>query len=527
MRRYLWKKKSSIRQPFLRRRWDDDTPYPMNDSTSIFQDTPQLELLGDIARAKKADIYLVGGFWRDYLLGRRELDFDFAVSKKAIEIARLFAGKTKGAFVILDKERGCARVVLRRKAKTAKAESHSPSDKSVGERKMIRPVIFDFADFRAPTIQKDLSHRDFTINTLCVDLAKFNKTQSLSEFLLDFKGGLRDLKAKKIKMVAVRSFREDPLRLIRAFSLRAALGFEIEKKTLAQIKKDRDLLAEVSYERIRDEFFKILAADRACDNLKAMDKIGLLERMIPQVRVMYHVPQGGYHHLDVWPHSLQAIAELEKILNEAKGNPELVSYLNEPLAADRPRFALIKLAALLHDIGKPQTKKIEGGRTSFHGHEWVGKKITSTIGRLLKLSRRERYALEDMVLWHLRPGYLSNFKKPTPRAVFRYFRDTKEEGLSILLLSLADQRATRGPLTTEYDQRHHEEIIKDLIKYHLEKKKEKPMVRLISGHDLIQKLKLKPGPIFAKILREVEEKQAMGDVLSKEEALALARTIAK
>ncbi len=107
--------------------------------------------------------------------------------------------------------------------------------------------------------------------------------------------------------------------------------------------------------------------------------------------------------------------------------------------------------------------------------------------------------------------------------IFRYFRDTKDEAVSILLLSLADQRSTRGPLTSEDDQRHHESIVRVLVKQYFEKKRQKPLVRLIDGNNLIRLLKLKPSPIFAKILRAVEEQQALQKIQTKQEALSFAK----
>ena len=139
------------------------------------------------------------------------------------------------------------------------------------------------------------------------------------------------------------------------------------------------------------------------------------------------------------------------------------------------------------------------------------------------LSTKERYALEDMVTHHLRPGYLANFKRPSDKAVFRYFRDAKEEAVSIVLLAMADQRSTRGPLTTAYDMEHHRAICLSLLKKYFIKKKEKPFVRLLNGHDLIVQLGLKPGPRFAVILGKVDEAQHLGQVTTKEQALALAR----
>ncbi len=473
---------------------------------SLLTDYPLLKAIQELSRKKKVAVYLVGGFVRDQVLGRACHDFDFAVAKDAVAFARLFARRIKGAFVLLDPENGCGRVA----------------------KKTGRDVTtFDFADFRAATLEKDLQHRDFTINTLAVRLDTLNDQDELRDVILDPKQGLRDLKSRRIRMVSVKAFREDPLRLLRAYSLRATLDFSVEHTTLRQVRKDRDLIVRAAAERVRDELFKILQSPRAAGNIRAMDKMGLLEKIIPQIAVMYGVPQGGYHHLDVWPHSLETLAQLEKVFKEFDRDAEISRYLDEVLGGTRTRRALLKLAALLHDIGKPETRKKEVNRISFHAHEQVGKRIVRTIARALKLSTRERMSLEDVVHRHLRPGYLSNFKSPSEKAVFRYFRDTKEEAASVALLSLADQRSTRGPLTTEEDQRHHEKICRHLVDRYFQKKKEKPFVRLITGDTLIKELRLQPSPLFGKILSQVEEAQAVGKVKTKEDAVDLAKSIVK
>lgn len=459
-----------------------------------------------MARKRRVSVYLVGGFLRDYLLSRPQTDFDFAVDRDAVQFARQFANTIKGAFVLLDDEHGCGRVV-----------------------KKIQGVAwtFDFADFRAKDLKNDIASRDFTINTLYADLGKIKEGDSLDEHIIDLKGARKDLKAKTIRMVSPQAFKDDPLRLMRVYSLQATLGFKIEPKTVRAIKSHVLLIRNVSLERVREELFKVLSSDSAFNTLRDMDKAGLLERVIPQVSVMFGVKQGGYHHLDVWKHSMEVLRQFELIVQDIKKDAELTGYVNEVVASNHRRLALIKLAAILHDIGKPETKKVEPGRTSFHGHEHVGRGITRLVSKHLKLSARERHILEDMVLHHLRPGYLSNFKRPTEKSIFRYFRDTKEEAVSILLLSLADQRSTRGVLTTEEDQKHHQKICLGLIKRYFDEKKKVPQIRLVTGKDLIKKLKLKPSPLFAKILKAVEEAQALGKISTKQEALALAARIAQ
>lgn len=475
---------------------------------SFLKDYPQLQIIRDIAGRRKVKVYLVGGFLRDHCLGNPKTDLDFAVEKGALDFARLFARRVKGAYVVLDQGRGCARVVKK-------------SDGKIW--------TFDFSDFRARSFRQDLTLRDFTINTLSVDLAKLNGPARLEDVLMDGKSGLKDLRAKRIRRVAVKAFRDDPLRLLRAFSLSAMLDFKVEPQTLAQIRREKNLLRGVSYERIRDEVFKILETERAAVTLKAMDKAGLLDKVIPQVKVMYHCAQKGtYHHLDVWPHSLEVVAQFDGVVREMQDNADVVEYLNGSLGGNRTRRALLKLAALLHDIGKPETRKEAGkGKLTFYGHERVGKNIVTHIARMLKLSTGERHALEDMVLWHLRPGYLSNFQKPSEKSIYRYLRDTRKEAVGILLLSLADQRSTRGPASTSRHEKNHERICLNVLKLYFDKKKEKPFVRLIDGYDLIKRLRLKPSPLIGKILAEVTEQQVLGKVKTKKEALALAKEIAQ
>ena len=465
---------------------------------------PQLHILQELAAKKRLRVYLVGGFLRDLWLGRSGTDIDFTVRANAIALARIFARRIKGAFVLLDAAHGCARVAKKQDSLL---------------------WTFDFADFRAKDIKGDMALRDLTVNALCADVSGIGPDDNLEKHILDVHGARRDFQRKVIRMVAPRAFKDDPLRLLRAFSVQAATGFKIEAKTLARIKKDVPLITGVSMERVREEMFKIFASPRAAAVLSAMDKIGLLAKVMPQITVMYGIKQGGYHHLDVWQHSLEVVRQLEQVLEEVKTDEQINAYLQQEIAGGHKRYALLKFAALLHDIGKPDTRKKEDTRITFHGHEHVGERIARAVTKHLKLSVKERYFLEDAVRRHLRPGYLSNFKRPTAKAIFRYFRDTKEEAAGIALLAIADQRSTCGSLTTAERSQHHLKICQMLIRKYFEVLEQKPLPRLLTGHDLIKVLKLKPSPLFAEILGKVQEAQALGKITTKQEALALARVI--
>ncbi len=462
------------------------------------------EIIQTLSRRRKLSVYVVGGFVRDWFLNRSGYDVDFTVSQDALGLARAFSRAIKGTFVLLDEEHPCGRVV---------------------KRKGRHLWTFDFSNLRAATIERDLRLRDFTINTLCINLGDIDENR-WDKNIIKPQGGLKDLKNKTVRMVATRAFVDDPLRLMRAFSLLAQLGFKIEAKTFKQIQKDVKLIHNVSMERIREEWFKALSSSRTFETIVMMYKAGLLQEVIPQLTVMEGVYQGGYHHLDVWRHSLEVVRQFEELM-EGTGEPFIKEYLQQEIAGGHQRYALLKFACLLHDIGKPDARQQGVGRMTFYGHEHVGAGITRLIAKQMKLSVKERHFLEDMVIWHLRPGYLSNFKKLSPRMVFRFLRDTKEEAVSVLLLSLADERATRGPLTTKAMHDHHRKICWDVIHRFIDAKNQKPLVRLITGHDLIRRLKLKPSPLFAKILTSVQEAQSLGKISTKVEAMAIAKKIAK
>ena len=467
-----------------------------------------LKEIYQLAKKRKAKLYLVGGVLRDILLGRdkENPDIDFCLKKGAINFGKIVAKEMKAGFVVLDKIHGCSRVVKRIKD---------------------RIYTLDFTDFRGRTLEKDLLHRDFTINAFALELGNVFGEEKLDAFVIDPYGGRQDLKSKIIRAVNQKGFDEDPLRILRAFSLAAIFDFKIDKETLKLIKLKRDQLSKVSYERIRDELFKIFDRPHSFDYLAWLDKLKILKIIIPEIEIMRGVKQGPYHHLDVWQHTLETVRQLEDLIQELKRNKEIQDYLDEVISSDRRRRALIKLGAILHDIGKPRAKRREDGKTKFHGHERIGLEISENIARCLKLSNDELDSLKKMVFWHLRPGYLADNEEITPRATFRYFRDTAQEGVSTLLISIADQRSTKGPLTSLESRIHHEKVVLELIKEYFRRRKEPKLVHLITGDDLIKKFKLPPSPLIGKILREIEELQAIGKIKTKKEALIIAKKFIK
>ncbi|MFC1674471.1 HD domain-containing protein [Candidatus Omnitrophota bacterium] len=461
-----------------------------------------------LARQRRVKLYLVGGYLRDALLKREkdDPDIDFCIKRGAVKFGRSIRRQVKAGFVVLDQEHGCCRLVKKLKGKVC---------------------TLDFTDFRGKTLDQDLLHRDFTINAMAAELGGVLKDVPAGDIFIDPCAGQKDLKAKLIRAANKKSFDEDPLRILRAFSLAAIFGFKIDKETLRLIKLKKKKLSRVSGERLRDELFKILDRPDAFKYLLQLDQLRILSILLPEIDRMRGVSQGPYHHLDVWKHTLESVRQLEILFRERGRNKDIRDYLNQSISAGRSRRALIKLGALLHDIGKPRAKRRRKGKTIFHGHERIGLKLSEDIARRLKLSNDEREALRKMVLWHLRPGYLADNETLTARARFRYFRDTAGEGVSTLLLSIADQRATRGRLTTSSSRVHHEETVLSLIREYFRRSREKKLPRLINGDQLIRRFRLSPSPIIGKILSGIEELQAIGKIKTRAQALKAAAILVK
>jgi len=303
----------------------------------------------NFAKSRKVKLYLVGGALRDLILlrSKENPDFDFCLKSGALKFGSKLAGQLKCAFVVLDEEHAACRLV-----KKINQENYT----------------FDLSDFRASTLEKDLLHRDFTINSMAVALGDVLEDEDLDKLIVDPYGARADLKARMIRMTGPGSFQEDPLRILRAFSFSCMLGFSLDPQTLRLAKKEKNKISSVSSERIREELFKILDSSRAYDSLVMLDKLKILEIIFPEIKPMRGIGQGPYHHLDVWQHTLETLSQFELILKWAKRTPRIDEYLQAEVAGFRKRSSLLKLACILHDIGKPAALRREKKKIIFHGH---------------------------------------------------------------------------------------------------------------------------------------------------------------
>ena len=475
-----------------------------------------LRKAGDFLVGRRVKAYLVGGFIRDTLLRRQTADIDIALAADAREITPPLANALGGKFVLLDKENGVCRV--------AAIDKKAPA----GGRWQL-----DFSGFKEG-IEQDLGRRDFTIDAIAADLAEVSGEDFT---LIDPFGGQADLKNKLIRAVADSAFEADAARLLRAARLAAELGFAIEEDTEALVKSQCRLIASVAGERLREELLRLLTVPHPERFLLHLDELGLISALFPELEGARGVEQPKEHHWDVFNHSLQTVIALDFVLHQGSWpyggdkvlaaipwSEELAGHFAGEVGSGSRRRTLLKLAALLHDICKPETKAVgEDGRTHFLGHAQKGAAAAADILERLRFSGKEAKLVETVIKYHLRPGQLSQEGMPTQRAIYRYFRDSGEAGIDTLYLSLADHLATRGPDLNMAGWEEHARLVEYVLARHSEQAERVVPAKLVDGHDLINIFGLKPGPVMGEILEAVREAQASAELTSREEALDFIR----
>ena len=480
-------------------------------STSRFHPTTFLmrstiDALKELFGSRGVSAYLVGGYLRDALLGSSSKDLDVAVNGDALSLGRELADLLCGSFVTLDQQRRIARVVL-------------PNDKA----------LVDISSMEG-SIEEDLARRDFTVDAMALSLDEAD-TLDWAEAIVDPFGGRSDLAQGLIRMVSPGVFTEDPARLLRAVRLASSMGFSIEKNTASTIGSSSDLLLQVSAERVRDEFLALLSLKGAKENLHCLDDLGLLCHIIPELETTRGVEQPKEHYWDVFEHTIQAVGAAEKVTADLDKDPltatlhwgqDMESYFNQVVSDGHNRRTLLKLGALFHDIAKPQTKATDSkGRTRFLGHTELGASMAGERLRALRLSARGVKGVCTMVEHHLRPTQMSQgLEPPTNRAIYRFYRDLDETANSVLYLSLADYLAARGPMVETEDWQRRVDLVNYVLAEANRERSPERKERLVTGHDLIETFGLEPGPLFRRLLEGLEEAQAVGDIQTREEALA-------
>ena len=464
--------------------------------------------LRDYFGARGLLAYLVGGIVRDTLLGRKTEDIDIAVETSAadlLEVAEDLAEKVDGRFALLNRERGAARIVLNTEA------------------------TIDL--IAAPDgLARDLARRDFTVNAMAAPLDETLSHEGPID-AIDPHGGSGDLASKVLRVVSTDAFEDDPVRLIRAPRFAAQLGLAIAEDTRQAVRLKARMLALSSPERVRDELLKIFALPNVKASVRAMDELGLLSVVLPELDEARDVAQPKEHHWDVFNHCVETVGMVEAILGRSEAVeswvldgvpsfPDMDSYFEEPIGDGHTRSTLVRLSGLVHDIAKPATKTTEeNGRIRFLGHHKVGAGVVDGILERLRFGTRGRQFVAGLVRHHLRPKQMAEpGAMPSRRAVFRYYRVVGDAAISTLYLNMADYLAARGPLLERDEWREH----CDLMAYILNANFETPRApRLLDGTDVMDGFAIGPGPLIGRLLDAVNEAQAAGEVETRDDAMRL------
>ena len=475
------------------------------------------------------DAYLVGGAVRDRLMGRASgSDIDLAVAGDAVALGRELAGEVGGSLAPLSVPRGMMRVVL-----PPNRDGNGDRD---GDASGEQGQIIDLSGFSGD-IEGDLGRRDFTINAMAVRLSDW-QGDDFGGAVIDPCNGRGDLTRKTIRAVNPGVFGEDPGRMLRAVRLSGELGLRIEPDTVRLIAANPGWLRMVSPPRVRDEFLRILAPKGARGRIEALDHLGLLEQIIPELMATKGVDQPKMHYWDVWGHTMHTVEAVEGVTGGHQNSPVYScvpwtpaseAYFARKVSDGHTRRTILKLAALFHDIAKPQTKTLEpDGRTRFFGHSEQGADIAELRLTVLRLSNRGIDLVSPMVKHHLRPSNMSEKNEwPSNRAIYRYFRDTGDVAIDTLYLCLADYLGAKGPELAHPEWIEHARMIAHVLYTGTQEPVAVTTARLISGHDLMSRFQLQPGPRIGCLLETIEEARAAGEIENQEQALELAATTLK
>ncbi len=430
----------------------------------------------DKLEKKGFEAYIVGGCVRDFLRGVEPEDWDITTNAKPEEIGKVFLRSyTDNKFGTVTVLTGSKKPKLKEIEITTFRIDERYTDKR-------HPDKIRFAK----TLKEDLKRRDFTVNAMALDLNLESRISNLdsrfqipdSRFILvDLFEGQKDLKGKLIRAVgkAEDRFSEDALRILRAIrfttTLDSSAGWRLESKTAEAIKKNSLWLQAISKERIRDELLKIVMAERAADGIELLRKLELLKYIIPELEEGYKVAQNKHHIYDCYEHSLFSLK----------------------YAAKRNFNKCVRLAALLHDIAKPRVKEGKGPDATFYNHEILGAKVTRQILSRLKFSKKDIEKISKLVRYHL---FYYNVGEVGESSVRKLVRQVGLENIDELLeVRMSDRIGSGCPKAEPYKLRH--------LRYIIEKVSQDPIsvkTLKVSGNDVINILKIKPGPKIGQIL---------------------------
>ena len=459
---------------------------------------PVADRLGALFSNAGHELYLVGGSVRDALLGGLGHDLDFATSARPDAVEKLLR-KFSPAVWTIGKEYGTigCKVDVGETSWVIEVTTYR-SDVYVGYSR--KPEVA-FGD----TLDGDLLRRDFTINAMAVSIPE--------KRFVDPYGGLNDLARRVIRTPATpeSSFSDDPLRMMRAARFAAQLGFRPAPEVVAAMRGMADRISIISAERIRDEFSKLVLTDRPRPGLDLLVSTGLAAKVLPELPALRLERDEHHRHKDVYQHSLTVLEQAIELEDRLPQQPDLI----------------MRLAALLHDIGKPATRRFEpGGKVSFHHHDVVGAKLARKRLAALRFSGEEIKAVSDLIALHLRfHGYAAGLERDggwTDSAVRRYVRDAGDQLARLHVLTKADV-TTRDIAKAERLRSAYDDLERRIAE--LAAKEELDAIRPdLNGSQIMEILGIPEGRdvgrAYAFLLERRMEDGPLGEDRAREELLA-------
>ncbi len=438
----------------------------------------------DLLKESNEDIYLVGGVVRDYFLGKTTCDKDILVNN-AEKFAIEFAKKNDATFITLDSENKIYRVVLKDK--------------------------INYVDITEPiegSLEKDLRRRDFTINSIAINL----KT---NEFI-DINNGQDDIKNKVIRSISEDNLVDDPLRILRAFRFAATLGFDIERNTLEQINRNKDLILKPAKERINYEILKLFQGKYTAQVLLMASDI--IEFLYPEFKNVKKVPSNTHHHLGLYEHSVETVNQIQKLYENS--SDEIKSHLDKVDFGGFSRLAHLKFAGFFHDIGKYSTWTIEGDRHRFIKHDDVGSKMAKEILKKNKFSKKQIEYITSMIKNHIYPSQVVSSEEVTDKIYMRYIRKMNDDVIDNIILAQADRLSARGPAIIDEIVNDNISRLNKLLEFYLMiKPKLKPIPKLLTGEEIMALKNMQQSPKLGEIISALKNEQLEGNILTKDEAV--------
>ena len=460
-----------------------------NAVAGLLRIAPVAGRLGRLFADAGHELYLVGGSVRDALLGRLGQDLDFTTSARPDDVEALLRrfspavwtiGKDFGTIGCKVTDSGVSWVV---EVTTYRSDAYAADSR--------KPAVA-FGD----SLDGDLVRRDFTVNAMAVSLPDHR--------FVDPYGGLADLASAVLRTPTTPevSFGDDPLRMMRAARFAAQLGFEPAVEVVAAMTAMAERIGIISAERVRDELTKLLLSDRPQPGLDLLVRTGLADRVLPELPALRLERDEHHRHKDVYQHSLTVLEQAIDLEGRLPSRPDLVN----------------RLAALLHDVGKPATRKFEdGGKVSFHHHDVVGAKLVRKRLTALRFSSEEVKAVGELVALHLRfHGYGEGGW--TDSAVRRYVRDAGDQLERLHILTRADcttrNKARAARLSAAYDD------LETRIGELAEQEELAALRPDLDGRQIMELLQIPPGPVVGQAYHFLLERRIDEGPLGPERAEA-------